>query len=346
MKASQIHAADIPWGQQPAERGQQFQDSWRLMDDAELMLTPDPQFIVDGVIPDRGVCALVSPPGIGKTTLLADLMFSVATGTPWFGHRVLMPGPCIYVAAEDPGGFKLRVRARKLAAGLSLDRPVGIYTFPEPIDMRDSEQVARFSTFLSQAFDNGDTPRRILAVDTYAAATPGANENSSEDTTLVMSHSQRWRDELGLTVFFAHHTNASGTRERGHSAMRGACDCMISMTQNDDVVIVENTKQRNAGVFEPIILKLLPMPSGQGMVFRLAADIIPGEALSVNQAKLLEVLRNTFEAEGATKSEWQRTCPDVPERTFHRVCTVLVERGLVVKEGPRYRLAGPGRGAK
>ena len=62
----------------------------------------------------------------------------------------------------DPGGFKLRLGARKQAAGLPLDRPIGIYTFPDAIDMRDVASIARFSEFLKRAFESGDSPRRLL----------------------------------------------------------------------------------------------------------------------------------------------------------------------------------------
>jgi len=76
----------------------------------------------------------------------------------------------------------------------------------------------------------GPSPLRAIAVDTYAAATPGASENSSEDTTQAMVHAQSWPDALGVSVILVRHTNTSGTRERGHSAMRGAADAMISLT--------------------------------------------------------------------------------------------------------------------
>ena len=78
--------------------------------------------------------------------------------------------------------------------------------------------------------DSGHPPLRAIAVDTYAAATPGASENSSEDTTQAMVHAQSWPDALGVSVILVRHTNTSGTRERGHSAMRGAADAMISLT--------------------------------------------------------------------------------------------------------------------
>src|SRR5688572_5812607 len=55
---------------------------------------------------------------------------------------------------------------------------------------------------------------------------------------------------VGVTVLLIHHTNASGTRERGHSAMRGAADFMIEMRPEDDVVKLECSKMRNGPPFE------------------------------------------------------------------------------------------------
>ena len=83
--------------------------------------------------------------------------------------------------------------------------------------------VARFGQFLRSA-DAKLSALEVVVVDTYAAATPGASENSSEDTTTAMVHAQHWRDTLGVTVILVHHTNATGSRERGHTAMRGAVD--------------------------------------------------------------------------------------------------------------------------
>ena len=299
----------------------------------------DPDFLIDGVMPRHGVGVVYAPSGAGKTTLVADLAVALATGRDWFGHKVNHRGASVYVATEDPGGFKVRLRAKKIAAHLPLTSAIGVYTFPEPLDLRDVVSVAKFTKFISRAFESGDLPRELLIVDTYAAATPGAAENSSEDTTLAMVHAQQWRAALNVTVLLVHHTNASGNRERGHSAMRGAADFMIAMTPADDVVHVECSKQRNAGPFDTITLKLTPIAEG-GCVFRLASDVLPSQSLTVAQAKVYDVLRETFAADGATKSEWARTCANVPERTFHRACKALVERGFVKSVGTHFRLSG------
>jgi hypothetical protein len=148
-----------------------------------------------------------------------------------------------------------------------------------------------------------------------------------------MVHAQSWRDALGVTVTIAHHTNVGGSRERGHSAMRGAADCMISMTPVDGVIEVECSKQRNAAPFDKLVLMLVPMPDGDGCVLRLADDVLPTSSLTPTQAKAYVTIRDNFAADGATKSEWQRTCLDVSERSFHRACKVLVESGYVKQVG-------------
>jgi len=312
-------------------------DSWRLLDDVEVMEMADPDYLIEGIIPRRGVGAIYGPSGAGKTTLVADLSVSIATGATWHGRPVLHRGCVVYVATEDPSGYKVRLRAKKVAAGLPLDVPIGVYVFPEPISLRDAVSVRKFTEFLLQV--EWPQPLEAIVLDTYAASMPGANENTSEETTMAMAHSQLWRDRLGCAVILVHHSNASGTRERGHSAMRGAADFMISLTPADDVVRVECSKQRNGAPFEALTLKLSPVSGCSGVVFQEAATMPVSATLTPIQAKVLDALREHFTEDGATKGEWQRTCSDVSDRSFHRAAKVLEERGRVLHSGPRFRVA-------
>jgi hypothetical protein len=321
-----LTVADIPFGTVT-----RVPDGWRLLDDVQLLELPDPEFLIDTILPRLGVGVLYGPSGACKTTLVAGLMTALATGRDWFGHRICRRGASVYVATEDVSGFKVRLAAAKRAASLSLTVPIGVYTFPEPIDLRDQIGVDRFTRFLDEA----GGPLELVVVDTYAAATPGASENSSEDTTLAMAHAQRWRDALNLTVLLVHHTNAGGSRERGHSSMRGAADTMISVTPVDDAIHLECSKQRNAAPFASLLLKLVPVPEG-GCVLRLASDVLPCTGLTAIQGKALEILRETFTSTGATKAEWRSACQDVAERSFYRAAKVLLERGFVRAAGTHF----------
>jgi hypothetical protein len=308
-------------------------DSWRLLDDAHLDVLPVPEFLIDGVLQRHTSAVIYGPSGSGKTTLVASLTTALAIGSDWFGHRVLRRGSSVYVAAEDPSGFRVRLTACKRVGNLPLDEPIGVHTFPQSINLRDPVVVKQFHHFLAAA--QFAPPLECIVVDSYAAAMAGANENSSEDTTVAMAHAQLWRDALDVTVILIHHPNASGDRERGHSAMRSAVDTMISVTTTDDLIHVECSKQRNGPAFEPIPLRLVPVNEG-GCVLRLAGDIPSPLNLTAAQEKALRMLRDTFGAMGATKSEWQRACQDVKERTFHRAAKLLVELGFVKRTRGRF----------
>lgn len=307
----------------------------RLLDDVEVMSLPDPEWLVTDIIPRRGVLAWVGPPGSYKTTMIAGLLLDVALGRPWFGHTVRHRGPSIYVGAEDPCGFKIRLKAAKLAARHSLDIVAGVYTYPAAIDLRDRSNVGRFLEWLGQQRRTYET----VVVDTYAAATPGAAETSSEDTTAAMAAAQTIRDTLNATVILVHHTNAAGTRERGHSAMKGAADAMIMLDPVDDVVHVRCEKMRNGPFFETLTLKPVPLDGG-GLVLRLASDVLPSTSLTSLQTQVLDALRDVAGSDGASKTTWRTACAAVPERSFYKVASVLEERGHVIKRGAYFSQKG------
>ena len=70
----------------------------------------------------------------------------------------------------------------------------------------------------------------------------------------------------------------------------------------------------------------------------MASDVLPSSALTPIQTKVLGILQDNFAADGATKSEWQRTCQDISERSFYRACKVLAETGYIKAVGSHFRL--------
>jgi hypothetical protein len=305
----------------------------RLLDDVELMALRDPEWLVDGVLPRRGVVCIVGPPGSYKTTMAAALLRDVAIGASWYGHRVCYRAGGLYVGAEDVSGFKLRLAAAKRAARLSLSDSIGVYTYPDAIDLRNSDNVQQFIAGIrahGAAFE-------IAVIDTYASCTPGSAENSSEDTTAAMVAAQQIRDGLTCSVVLIHHTNAAGSRERGHSGMRGAADTLLMLEPVDDVVHVRCEKQRNGPHFETLTLKPVPVDGG-GIVLRLASEVLPSTALSAQQLQVLAALRDIAGSDGQTKTAWRAACAGVTERSFYKVANVLEEKGYVVKIGTHFRI--------
>ena len=127
------------------------------------------------------------------------------------------------------------------------------------------------------------------------------------------------------------------------SAMRGACDFMISMTPLDDLILMECSKIRNSSPFDKLTLTLTEVPDVSGCVLRLASDVQPTGQMTANEQRALDALNDSFRAsEGATKTEWQAACVGMPPSTFYRVTKTLVERGRVVQIGTRFRPVADG----
>ena len=59
-----------------------------MLEDVELLSVPDPEFLIDGILPRHGMCVLCGPSGACKTTLVAGINVALATGRDWFGHAV------------------------------------------------------------------------------------------------------------------------------------------------------------------------------------------------------------------------------------------------------------------
>lgn len=266
------------------------------------------------------------------------MQVSLASRFDFFSHTVHHQGSSVMVCAEDVGGYKVRLRTAKLAAHIPLTRPLGCYTFPDAIDFRDPVAIASFAAFVKH-FEMPQ-PLELVIVDTYAASMPGAAENSSEDTTLALAHAERWQSALGCAVLFVHHTNASGSCERGHSALRGGSDFCIRMAYTDDVFTAEIDKNRNGPTGETWTMKMVTGPDGDGCVPRPAADVLGSDALSASQQKVYTALVDNFSASGATKTQWQGTCTGVSESTFHRACKKLEERGFVKQSGSHFLPTG------
>lgn len=307
--------------------------SWKLIDDAELMEQPDPEYLIEGILGRRSVAILYGPPGTGKTTMAANMSVSVAARRPFFGHAINHAGSVVYVGPDDPGGWKPRIASAKRDSGLPVDVPIGVYLFSEQFDLLDVEKVSALIEFLNGV--EWPVAVELVIIDTYAACLPGANENSAEDTTRSMVALQRIRDGVRATVLAIHHTNAGGSRERGHSAMRGAADTMLSLNLSDDLIRLECSKQRNGPAFKPIALKLVEGACG-GCVLRLAADTPAAEHLTPSQQKALDALRDGFSTEGALKSEWERACSDMNQRTFYRATDQLLRMNRVRRDGKRF----------
>lgn len=192
-----------------------------------------------------------------------DFAMSISTGRPWHG-RATERGMALYVSGEGSTGIGKRAHAwllhHKVAA---YDARVAWLTQAIPVYAEsDSIQI-----LLRRIQDElRETPTFVI-IDTLARCFDG-DENAPEDMGAFIQGVDQLRQEFDATVMVIHHTRLDGTRERGHTSFKGACDTMISLTQEDKTGVVSLTcaKQKDWEDFVPISLKMLVVPEVQSCV--------------------------------------------------------------------------------
>lgn len=186
------------------------------------------------VIPKRGLVVIYGAPGSSKSFFALDMVAHVARGIPWRGHRVRQSSVA-YIAAEGVAGFGNRLSAYARYNALDMD---GVPLFVRGGSFLLKDQTIDLVEELKALPDVG-----VVVIDTLAAVTPGANENTSEDMGLAISSAQLIIEATGATVILIHHTNKNGDM-RGWSGLLGAVDNQIRIERKDNVRTAHVEKQK------------------------------------------------------------------------------------------------------
>jgi hypothetical protein len=179
---------------------------------------------VKHVIPKRGLIVVYGAPGSSKSFFVLDLVAHVARGLPWRGHRVNQ-SKIAYVAAEGVAGFGNRLAAYSAHHDLPLaDLPV----FVRGGSLMLNESAAGIAESVNALGGVG-----IVVIDTLAAVTPGANENTSEDMGEAIKSANIVMEATGASVILIHHANRQG-EIRGWSGLLAAADNSIRVEHKEE----------------------------------------------------------------------------------------------------------------
>ncbi len=305
---------------------QQLENKYRLLSLEDLQKRPPPRWVVDGHIPLGGLAVLYGPSGSGKSFLALDLALCVAANQPWMGQDV-MSGPVVYVAAEGMGGMQQRVEAWRFSRPTC--DPSGIRFVEWSVNMLDEQDV----TTLLAALADLPIPPALTVIDTLARCLVGGDENAARDMGLFIAAVDRIRAATGGTVLVVHHTGKNGDAERGSSALRGAADTMIAVTNDDGLIRIQCDKQKDAPEFERVYARLVTV--GDSAFIGKDAGIAvsnPDSPLSRQERAVVDVLTAIFGEDGATPSQLINQAR-IPERTIFVVLKNLTARQLIRKQG-------------
>lgn len=197
-----------------------------------------PRWLIEEVIRDRSTTMIYGKSEVFKTFLLLDLLSSVATGLPAFGHvEVNQTGDTLLCLAEDPddamlGRFPAWCRARGIVDpfGEPLILPSGrrapgrFGIIPAVPLVADPTQVERL---IRQIHKQGLDPR-MIGIDTTAKAMLGLNQNDAKDAGLFVNGvMNRLRREFNCAVVATHHPKLDSDEMRGSGAFTNDTDAGI-----------------------------------------------------------------------------------------------------------------------
>lgn len=278
---------------------------------------------------------LYGPPGAGKTFVALDLAYHVASGLPWWEHRVHQ-GPVLYLAYEGIGGMAKRAAAlvRKYE-----DADVPLYISDASYNLRD---VAGRHALRDDLAQMSGKPV-LVVIDTLARAMKGGDENSAQDMGALNDSVSALIDATGACVLLVHHSGknkASGAR--GSSALLGAIDTELEV----DNRLIHTRKQRDIEPAEPMGFKLTPVQvaqdeDGEALMSCAVEQCAPVaerlDGLGENARLLLDALIEVSPDNDPTDVElWRGKCREfLPQqdasarKAFHRARRALEQKGLV-----------------
>ena len=227
-----------PSGEEITARAlRRFPIEWGVKIDRGQLLNSD--YFIKGVLDRVALGMSFGEPGSGKSFLLTDMALAIARGVPWNGHRVRQ-ARVVYISLEGHTGIN-----RRLAAYAEF-HAVDLSAIPfAPLKTRLSLLDKKDVLALAQAV-TGAGGADLIVIDTLAQATPGGNENSSEDMGKALWSAQELGRTTGAMVLLVHHSGKDSTKgARGWSGAKGAVDVELEVLRDGDRRTVKLSKVKD-----------------------------------------------------------------------------------------------------
>jgi hypothetical protein len=229
-----------------------------LMTACQLRQIPATPYVIRGILPAHGLAAIYGEPGSGKSFIALHLAHAVATGSPdWFGFPV-QQAPVVYVALEGQGGIGRRISALEMHSKQPC--PDGLRFSCQDVQLLSGDGIDGLATAIVEALGQGP----VIIIDTLNQASPGADENSSQDMGKIIANAKRLATATGGLVVLVHHAGKDRSRGlRGHSSLLAAMDAVIEVVKESTGRNWSIKKAKDDSADEARDFDLVPYEVGQ-----------------------------------------------------------------------------------
>lgn len=237
----------------------------RFLSIDDLTHMPKPTWLIEGLFEDDSLVMLAGPSYSFKSFLLLDWLLCIATGRKWLG-RPTVHCKVLYVLGEGKSSLMKRISAWLKYNEISPDemKVVNEY-FRVSFEVPQMASKPSVDNLLADLEAEGFKPD-VIAIDTFARAMVGKDENDAMDTGVWIDQADRLR-QLGYGVIFLHHTKKNtefGVQYRGSTAIMGAMDTAMTLIRNDRTCTLTITKQKDHDEGVPLTFTRVIVPLGNG----------------------------------------------------------------------------------
>jgi energy-coupling factor transporter ATP-binding protein EcfA2 len=284
-----------------------------LLTAAEVLETtdsPEPDWLVHGLIPAGGMALLVGRPKSGKSTLARALAVAIAQGRPFLGREV-RGGPVLLISLED----RQRDVARHLRAlGLRPDDPFMLAT--------ELTQLGHLRNWVQEHH------LVLVVIDTVGRVLRLRDSSEYAEVIAALGGLLRLARDSGVAVFLVHHApKGSDSRDAvdaplGSTAFAGTADVILHLKRGQDGIRTLATTQR---VGEDLPESVVVLEDGW--------PELAGTRREVQAAALEQAILNFLRTHGEATKEEIRDAVAGDNRLKDQALVHLLVRGRIVLEG-------------
>ena len=308
----------------------------------DLKNLPKVNWLVDGVLVNKGIASIYGASGSSKSFLAIDLAMNLALGNSWFAIPVTTTVPVVYVALEGFSGVAKRLQGwDKYNRGCT---PDNLEVTKDELLLAENKSVDEFINFYKDRdFING-----MVVIDTLNNACPNIDENHAGAMSGVIYNLKRIQQELDSTVLIIHHSGKNiENGMTGSSSLKASMDTVMHVTQSNNGLcswVLEKSKDSECGIGYSYRLEEIQMEDDETTcVIREVGGHEPGfkkQTLGTNQGRVFELLKErilaTFSQDEDIEitirdvaSKWTEQPPNKRTNLIRSNISKLIEYGLV-----------------
>jgi len=317
----------------------------------DVTLEP-PKWLIEGILPEYAMTALVAPSYTGKSFVAVDIACAIANGLRWHDEFDVTHGNVFYVVGEGRHGIRRRVDAWHRKRGVTLTRETtNLHFSRQGLNFRDKSSIEAIKSDMRLVKN-----LKLIVVDTLARSFGGGNENAPQDMGEFINNCDDLMHEFGATILTVHHMGKdTQSGARGHSSFYGALDtCMTLKKVGQHDLLLKCEKQKDAPEFDDIQFCFLTL-SGEDdtqVLEKVETSKRPlRPKLGINKQLALDTYMEAIKGRPLLCrlhiDEWRpfferRHTGDTPKQkndAFSRARRSLVSKGLMQVENDYYTLS-------